>query len=113
MEHEKDIGVLIDNRLEFDVHIQNRVNKANLVFGIVRSSNLSVELFLMLYKSMVRSYLDYAVSVWNPYRIKYTEILENLQKRATTQRAPMKGLSYEERFRSTANAGLPKNMIET
>lgn len=98
IEYEKDIGVIIDNKLEFDRHIQNIVNKANQVFGIIgRSfSDMSIGPFL-LYKSMVRSYMDYAVSVWNPYKVKYIEALENVQRRATRQLAAHQTISSTER----------------
>ena len=33
---EKDIGVVIDNRLTFENHINEKVNKANSVMGVIR-----------------------------------------------------------------------------
>ena len=34
---EKDVGVIIDNKLSFDMHIAEKVNKANSVVGAIRS----------------------------------------------------------------------------
>ena len=34
---------------------------------------------------MVRCHLDYASSVWNPFKLKYIDALENVQRRATRQ----------------------------
>ena len=48
---------------------------------------------------MVRTQLDYASSVWAPYRKKHIDMIENVQKRATKQIPGMKNLSYEERLR--------------
>ena len=98
---EKDIGVHIDQLLSFDEHIDYIVNKANCIFGIIRRSftTLDIQTFLQLYKSMVRSYMDYAASVWAPYKAKHIEILENVQKRATRQVPELKNLSYEERLK--------------
>ena len=35
---EKDVGVIIDNKLSFDLHIAENVNKANSVAGAIRRS---------------------------------------------------------------------------
>ena len=33
---EKDVGVTIDNKLSFDIHITEKVNKANSIVGVIR-----------------------------------------------------------------------------
>ena len=35
---EKDIGVTIDDQLEFESHISEKINKANKMFGLLRRS---------------------------------------------------------------------------
>ena len=101
VDQEKDIGVIIDSNLEFDKHINAKINKANSMFSIIRRSFqfLNPQTFTPLYKLLVRSHLDYASSVWNPYKQKYIEAIENVQKRATRQLPNMSKLSYEERLR--------------
>ena len=73
VDQEKDIGVIIDSNLEFDKHINAKINKANSMFSIIRRSFqfLSQQNFIPLYKSLVRSHLDYASSVWNPYNYQH------------------------------------------
>ena len=39
--------------------------------------------FILLYKSMVRPHLEYANSVWSPYKIGDIKEIEKVQKRAT------------------------------
>jgi len=55
--------------------------------------------FLILYKSLVRSHLEYGVSVWSPHHEYLTEKLEKVLKRATKLIIYIKHLKYEERLR--------------
>ena len=61
---EKDVGVTIDNKLSFDIHITKKVNKANSIIGlgVIRSTfeYLDLKTFRMLYVSLVRPHLEYA-----------------------------------------------------
>jgi len=41
------------------------------------------EAFLVLYKHLVRSHLEYCNSVWAPCKKSYIDKLEKVQKRAT------------------------------
>jgi hypothetical protein len=96
-QEEKDIGVTIDSGLKFGKHISEKVNKANSMFAIIRRAfkYLNAETFM----SLVRSQLDYASSVWAPYRKKHIDKIEQVQKRATKQIPETKNLNYEERIR--------------
>ena len=98
---EKDIGVTIDERLDFEEHISIKVKKANSTFAIIRRSFnfLNEETFLPLYKSLVRTHLEYANTVWAPYKLKDIEKLENVQRRATKQIPGFNNLTYPERLK--------------
>ena len=67
---------------------------------------LDTKSFLVIYKTLVRTHLDYASSVWAPYKIKqaYIEKIESVQKRVTKKFLGMKNLSYPERLKKL---GLP------
>jgi hypothetical protein len=101
VDNEKDLGVIIDSDLNFDKHINEKVNKANSMFGMIRRSFdfLSESNFTYLYKALVRSHLDYASSVWSPYKIKHIEAIESVQRRATKQLPNLSKLSYEDRLK--------------
>lgn len=67
---------------------------------------------------MVRTHLDYASSVWSPYKIKHIEMIENVQRRCTRQLPYLKDLSYPERLKklnlpTLAYRRLRGDMIET
>ena len=96
----KDLGVLMDSSLSFDEHVYAKINMANKMLGIIRRTftDMDKDSFLLLYKGMVRCHLEYAVSVWNPYKKGVIKDLENLQKRATKLIHNCKGLSYKERL---------------
>ena len=84
VKEEKDIGVVIDEELSFDKHICDKVSKANSIFAVLKTfRNLNADIFLPLYKTLVRTHLDYASSVWAPYKKKYIDKIESVQKRAT------------------------------
>ena len=97
---EKDIGVMIDEDLNFKKHIQLSVNKANSIVGLIRRSfvYLDESMFTLLFKALVRPHLEYAASVWNPFKINDIDLIENVQRRATKLIPGLKALSYSERL---------------
>jgi len=52
----------------------------------------------MLYKSLVRTHIEYAVSVWCPYKKEDIEDIEKIQNRATKLIISLKKLSYKDRL---------------
>ena len=48
---EKDIGVVIDSKLSFENHINEKVNKANSIMGVIRRTFefLDIKTFKILY----------------------------------------------------------------
>ena len=56
------------------------------------------DLFLTLYKSLIRSHLDYGNLIFYPTTKKYKQVLENAQRRATRLVPELRGLSYRERL---------------
>ena len=119
MKEEKDIGVVIDEELSFDKHICDKVNKANSIFAVLKTfRNLNADIFLPLYKTLVRTHLDYASSVWAPYKKKYIDKIESVQKRATKQIPGFNNLNYPERLKklkltTIAYRRIRGDMIET
>ncbi|XP_076034509.1 uncharacterized protein LOC143021108 [Oratosquilla oratoria] len=99
--HEKDLGVIIDNRLNFSEYINMKINMANKITGLIRRTFVSLDevIFKQLYVALVRPHLEYANQAWAPYLVKDIEAIENVQRRATKLVPTLKNLSYEERLR--------------
>ena len=91
-----DLGVHFDSQLKFDIHIDEKINKAYSFLGIIKRNftYLSTDAFITLYKSLVRPHLEYAVQVWSPYSVAYITKIEKVQMRATKQITCIKHLSY-------------------
>jgi len=63
----KDLGVLFDSHLKCALNVCEKINKAYSILGIIiRNFNfLNKNSFLAIYKSMVRSHLEYANCIWS------------------------------------------------
>ena len=97
---ECDLGILFKKNLKFDEHIDKVVNKVNRISGLIRRkfTHIDKSTFLTLYKSLVRSHLDYGNLIYYPTTKKCKQILENAQRRATRLVPELRGMSYEERL---------------
>ena len=82
---EKDLGISFNDNLTFEKHINEKVNKANSLVGMVRRTfvYLDKDVFKVLFISIVRPHLEYGAPIWNPYTKKLINQIENVQRRAT------------------------------
>ena len=92
--------VTTDQQLKFSDHIENAVKKANRVLGCLAttSRHLNKETFLLLYNAMVRPHLEYASCVWCLH-LKKTDLIEQVQRRASRHMPETKGLPYNSRLK--------------
>ena len=96
----KDLGVLVDHKLNFKAHIEDCVVRARqrsaLIFrGFLfrNTSNL-----VLAYNSFIRPLLEYAAPVWSPSLTHLNDSIESVQ-RAFTRRLPgLSKLTYCERL---------------
>ena len=82
---EKDIGVVINRNLSFEQHAKHQAKKADSIMGVIRRNFIFMEeeSFKQLYKALVRPHLEYAHTVWSPYKSSIVDCLEDVQRRAT------------------------------
>lgn len=100
-ECEKDLGVWVDQDLKFTEHITQQVAKANKILGLIRRSfsTLNKHTFNLMYKSLVRTHLEYGNVICYPQYEKDAILLENVQRRATKFVPELRDKDYEERLR--------------
>ena len=117
---EKDLGVLVDNKLDFGKHIKEIVKKANQRIGLIKRGFdcLDTEMFMNLYPVLIRPLLEYCVQVWSPHKQGDIDLIERVQRRATKIIPALKHLPYEERLRRLKLTTLEErrvrgDMIET
>ena len=97
---EKDIGVMIDPKLNFREHMNMKINKGNTIVGIIRRSfaYLTKEIVAKLVKALVHPHLEYGHAVWKPNKKADMESIERVQSRATALVPELKGKSAVERL---------------
>ncbi|PKU43424.1 hypothetical protein llap_6282 [Limosa lapponica baueri] len=110
---DRDLGVLVDNKLTVRQQCALVAKKASGLLGCIKESAASRlrEVIFPLYSSLVRPRLEYCVHFWSPQFKKDRELLERVQWRATMMIKGMEHLSYKERLRDLGLISLEERRL--
>ena len=100
---EKVLGIHVDHQLEFREQAAAATSKASRIgilavicqsFALLDESSLP-----LMFRAMVRPYLEYANSILGPFNWEDQRRIEKVQRRATKLVATIRNQPYEERLR--------------
>ena len=101
-----DLGVIIDDKLSFSLHVLSTAKKASarstLISRCFHSRN--PKLLTTAFVAYVRPILEYVSPIWSPHLIRDIELLENVQRRFSKSFPNLRTLPYSIRL---IRLGLP------
>ena len=97
----RDLGILVSSDKSWSPHIEQTAQSARKMASWLLSAfcDRTPTVMLTLYKSMVRSRLEYCCPVWNPVKISEIQKIENVQRCFVRKIARLKDMDYWDRLK--------------
>ena len=100
---QKHLGVILDDKLNFNHHVKCAIDKANKGISVLRKLRYYMprDALIRIYKSFIRSQLDYADVIYDqPSNISFTNKLETVQYNAALAiTGAIRGTSKEKLYK--------------
>ena len=100
LSQEKDLGVLVSSDLKTTADTLKKVATATRIFGSIRRSfsQMTPEIFRLLFSSHVRSILEYGLPAVYPTSKHETDLIEKVQRRGSKSVLQLRDLTYTKRL---------------
>lgn len=87
------LGVILQNNLKFDLHIEAKINKASKVLGLLKRTLYIApkKTKLLAYTTICRPILEYGCQVWDPFLKTQCNDIERIQNKAVRFICSIKG----------------------
>ena len=104
----KDLGVTVSSTLSWSPQVNKMATKARAIASWALSAFKARDktTMLTLYKSLVRSQLEYRCSLWNCHKLTDIQVLEGVQKTFTSRIWGLKHLDYWQRLKALKRMSL-------
>ncbi|PKU48493.1 hypothetical protein llap_1234 [Limosa lapponica baueri] len=111
---ERDLGVLVDNKLNMNEQSATVAKKVNRMLGCIDKGipTRDKEVFIPLYSVLIRPHLEYCVQSWSPPYKKDVGRLERIQRKATKMIKGLGKLPCKERLRELGSFSLEKRRLK-
>ena len=96
----KDLGVITNSNLTFKEHIDSIITASKITSGMIFRTFITreAEVMLCLFKTYIRSRLEYCCSIWSPVLQGEINEIERVQKSFTSKIEGLEGLDYHQRL---------------
>jgi hypothetical protein len=96
----RDLGVLVDKKLNFSEHISRLTRKAIVRSKLIRKcfTSKNTETLVKAFKVYVLPITEYCSQIWSPHLRKDINLLESVQRKFTRWLPGLRGKTYTERL---------------